>query len=134
MNRKTILQAVEQVATAKGYTFYSDTEELARSTVKALPAVWLSPPKFISMQGRKHGKITYEVTLHALCDGVKCASAARNQSWTQMEQELVDMFSMLSQNETVALVKNLAIRNTTNTLAGYGEVVATATAEVVTLF
>lgn len=125
---------MEQAATAKGYTFYSDVEELARSTVKILPAVWLSPPKFSSVEGRKHGKITYEVTLHAMCDGVKCASAARNQSWTQMEEELVEIFSLLSHNEKVATVRELTIRNTTNTLACCGEVVATATAQVVTLF
>lgn len=134
MNRKTILEAAEQAATAQGYTFYTDSDERMRSTVKRLPAVWLTPPKFISMQGRRHGRITYEVTMHAMCDGWKYSPEQRNQSWTRMEEDLVEMFSRISLCDKVAAIDDLTIYFNGNTASAPGEVAATAKAKVVTLF
>lgn len=134
MNRKIILEAAEQAATAKGYTFYTGSNELMRSMVKSLPAVWLAPPKFISIDGRRHGKITYEVVLHAMCRDLKSAPEVQNRNWTRLEEDLVEIFSRISQHEKVATVNDLAIRCIGSTSSAFGEEGVTATAEVVTLF
>ena len=86
------------------------------------------------MQGRKHGKVTYSVTLHALEAGAKLPPEKREEVWARLEQEVVAMFSTLSQEDFVVAVDDLKIRHTSHTLTTHGEVAATATADVITFF
>jgi hypothetical protein len=134
MNRKTIIDAVEQAATARGYNFYSDEAENVRTIIKRLPALCLTPPKFLSMQGRRHGKITYEVTLHAIRNGIKCSPDQKDAIWAELEQHLLDIFSLVSQNEKVAAINDLTIDCTSHGKVLVGGVEATAKARVETLF
>ena len=134
MNRKILLQAVERIATEAGYHFHSTSDEQMSQLITSYPAVWLSPPIFNTMQGRKHGKITYAVTLHALDAGSKLAPEKREQVWAKLEEDVVGMFSTLSQQDFVVAVENLKIRHTSHTLTSHGEVAATATADVITFF
>ena len=134
MNRKQLLQAVERIATADGYHFHSTDDRHMSQLITAYPTIWLSPPVFSSMQGRKHGKVTYSVTLHAMEAGARLTPAERQQTWSRLEEDLVEMFSKLSDTERVVAVERLKINHTTHTLTTHGEVAATATAEVVTFF
>ncbi|MBR4994939.1 MAG: hypothetical protein IKY82_02630 [Alistipes sp.] len=134
MNRTYLLNAVEGIATASGYTFYSDSEQRMPQQITAYPAVWLSPPQFTSMEGRKRGKVTYSLTLHAMNEGAKLSPAQRQQEWSQLEDFLVDLFAQLSEKERIAVVDKLKIKHSSSTLTTHGEVAATATAEVVTFF
>ncbi len=134
MNRKTILEAFNQAAAAVGYKFYSDEEGRAPVSVKEYPALWLAPPQFVKMEGRKHGRITYSVTLHAMRQGAKHTAEMRNDEWAAMEESLLEFFNLLSQHHLVAVVDKLTIRNSSMSLTAHGEVAATAEAEVVTIF
>ena len=64
----------------------------------------------------------------------KLTPAERQQTWSRLEEDLVEMFSKLSDTERVVAVEQLKINHTTHTLTTHGEVAATATAEVVTFF
>ena len=134
MNRKQLLQAVERIATADGYHFHSTDDRHMSQLITAYPTVWLSPPVFSSMQGRKHGKVTYSVTLHALEAGAKLPPEKREEVWARLEQDIVEMFSTLSQEDFVVAVEDLKIRHTSHTLTAHGEIAATATADVITFF
>ena len=134
MNHTYLINAIESIATADGYSFYSDSEERMSEQIKSYPAVWLQPPKFQQMEGRKHGKVTYGVTLHAMDAGAKLSPAEREQTWSRLEDDLVEMFSKLSATIRVISVEERKIRRTSSTLTTHGEVAATATAEVVTFF
>ena len=134
MNRKQLLQAVERIATADGYHFHSTDDRHMSQLITAYPTIWLSPPVFSSMQGRKHGKVVYAVTLHAMDAGAKLPPEERESIWTRLEQDVVELFSSLSSEEFVVAVENLKIRHSSHTLTPHGEVAATATAEVVTFF
>ena len=134
MNSTYLINAIDGIATADGYTFYSDGEERMSEQIKSYPAVWLQPPKFQQMEGRKRGKVTYGVTLHAMDTGAKLSPAEREQTWSRLEDDLVEMFSKLSVVKRVIAVEGLKIRHTSSTLTTHGEVAATATAEVVTFF
>ena len=96
MNHTYLINAIESIATADGYSFYTDSEERMSEQIKSYPAVWLQPPKFQQMEGRKHGKVTYDVTLHAMDAGAKLSPAEREQTWSRLEDDLVEMFSKLS--------------------------------------
>ena len=84
MNRKKLIQAIERIATADGYTFYSTDEREMPRAIRKYPLIWLSPPLFTSMEGRKQGKITYSLTLHAMQANVKLPSAERERVWEQL--------------------------------------------------
>ena len=134
MNRTYRLDAVESIAAENGYEFHSADDRYMSQHVASYPAMWLSPPRFSSMEGRNHGKITYSVTLHALDAGAKLSPAERNGAWAHLEHDLVDLFTALSKKSLVLAVENLAIRAADSTLTTHGEVSATATADVVTFF
>ena len=134
MNRTFLINAIESIATADGYSFYTDSEERASQQIKSYPATWLLPPKFQQMEGRKHGKVTYSLTLYAMDAGAKLSPAQREQTWSRLEEDLIDIFSKLSDTERVIAVEKLKIQHSSLTLTTHGEVAATATADVVTFF
>ena len=109
MNRTFLINALEGIATADGYSFYSDSEERMSEQIKSYPAVWLQPPKFQQMEGRKHGKVTYGVTLHAMDAGAKLSPAEREQTWSRLEDDLVEMFSKLSVQSSPSTLQQKAL-------------------------
>ena len=134
MNRKKLINAIENIAQANGYNFYTDNEAMMPRFVAAYPAMWLAPPRFESMEGRNHGKITYSVKLHALHDGLKYTSEQRNAAWSKMESDLIESFAQLSQEDFVIAVEKLKVQHSSSTMTNHAEVATTATAEVITFF
>ena len=134
MNRTNLLKAVESSATANGYHFYSGDEHYIPQLATAYPALWLNPPKFQSIEGRTHGKITYAVTLHAIAVDAKASPDERTQMGAQLEEQLLRTFSSISEAEFVMAVENLSIKHQSLTLTAAGDTTATATADVITFF
>lgn len=134
MNRTPLIQAFEQTATADGYHFHCAEERYIQQLAGEYPVLWLTPPTFHSKQGRTHGKISYEVTAHAISRGAKIHPEERNTLWSKMEQDLIHIFSSISEREFVIAVEELKIRHSSHTLTPSGEVVATATAKVITFY
>lgn len=134
MNRKHLVESVGRIATAHGYNFFSSNPTHLPAMVRSYPAMWLSPPQFVKMEGRNHGKMTYEVKLHALTTGAKMPSAEYNSTWSKLEEDLIGLFSSLSQEPKIIAVENLKITAGSHTLTSHGTIEATATAEVVTFF
>ena len=134
MNRTKLLQAFEQKATADGYHFHSTFDRYIPQLVNAYPTLWLSPPKFESIEGRTHGRITYTITAHAIDAAAKLSPSERNESHARLEGELLDIFTTLSEHDFVAAVEGLEIKHSSQTLTSAGDVAATATAKVITIF
>ena len=134
MNRKNLVESIRRIATAQGYNFTSTATSHHAAAASSSPAMWLNPPQFVKMQGRNHGKMTYEVTLHALTNGAKTPPSEYDTHWTKLEGDLIRLFTSLSHEPQVIEIENLKIRNTSHTLASHGTIEATATAEVVTFF
>ena len=134
MNRETIVNAIEQAATSGGYTFHCDGEQQMPVAVKEYPALWLTPPQFLKIEGRKSGKITYSVKVYAMENGIKFSPTERLNKLNKLEEDVVQMFAAVSQDERVVAVNNLKMSNNSKTDCTHGELVMTATAEVVTFF
>lgn len=134
MNRTPLIKAVEQTATANGYHFHCAEERYIPQLAGGYPTLWLTPPTFHSKEGRNHGKISYNLTLHAIDRGAKIHPEERNTLWSKMEQDLIEIFSSLTLEEFVIAVEDLQIRHTSQTLTPSGEVAATATAKVITFY
>ena len=134
MNREKLINAFKSIATAEGYDFHSDEERYIPRFTSHYPALWLAPPSFHAMEGNNHGTITYAVKLHAMADGAKQSPTQRNTTRTELEDMLLKLFTTLSQEEFVAEVEHVQIYHSSQTLSSHGEITATATAEVITIF
>ena len=134
MNRNSIIEELGRLADAKGYSFYVAEDAFIPQSVKSYPAMWLLPPKFLSQEGRKSGKITYSITLQALYQGAKLPPERREEVRRGLENDLVEIFFSLSQYDCVIEVGKLSISHSSLAVIPYGDLVAKATAEVVTFF
>ena len=88
MNRAQLETALRDIAADAGYTFCAAGDEYASRSVKAYPAAWLSPPVMHSIEGRRHGRISYDVTLHLLDKGAKLSNGQRNAKWDELESDM----------------------------------------------
>ena len=103
-------------------------------TITSYPVMWLAPPQFDSMEGLRHGRMTYAVTLYAMEAGAKMSAVEREAAYARLEGDVVELFTALSKADVVVAVEKLTVRPQTRTLTNHGEVAVTATADVITFF
>ena len=133
MNRALLCGAMEGLVSEYGYDFTLHDKSYYPTTISRYPAAFMSQPEFSSIEGRKHGRITYKIALTLACQAAKLAPAERNEVFDRMEQELSKIFLELSQLEFVAVVKNLTIK-TLNGTDAHGAIATEAQAYVETIF
>ena len=134
MNRALLCSAIEEVVSRYGYEFYLNDKSYYPTVVCRYPAAFMSYPEFVAMEGQKHGRITYKVSLRLACQGAKLSASERNALLDEMEKTIVNMFVAISQEEQIAVVKELTISPCSGTIDEHGAVVIEATAKVETIF
>lgn len=77
MNRQSLSTAVQGLASSKGYDFHTASAEYLPALASTKPTIVMLHPKFRSIEGHKHGKISHSLTLHALQGGAKLSHAER---------------------------------------------------------
>ena len=133
MNRAFLCSAIEGLVSKCGYNFQLSDEAYYPTTVCRYPAAFMSQPKFSSLEGRKHGRITYSVLLTLAQNGAKMSPSERNSTLSTMEEQAMNIFVELSQNEKVAVVENLTIVAHSE-IDTHGAISIEAEAQVVTIF
>jgi hypothetical protein len=134
MNRTLLCRAIEGLVTRCGYDFHQHDKSHYPSTLSRYPAAFLSTPKFVAIEGRKHGRITYNISLIVAQQGAKLAPADRNDIYARMEEQLVDIFVELSKEGLVALVDNLTISPSAEAVDHHGAIALEARADIETIF
>ncbi len=134
MNRTHLERAAEKLATERGYAFHALRQEAQPTVVRTYPAALLQPLALRSVEGRVHGRAVYDLTLRLLRAGAKLDPEARGEAFAALENDLVALFSELSQDEKVIAVEALEIRPSAFTLTPHGEISQTASARIVTWF
>lgn len=134
MNRLKLISAVQQSAMLYGYNFRTLASDALAAQSPQMPAALLCEPKFQSIVGRNHGRITYQITLHLLNSGKRLSPEQRSQGLSTLQQHALQIFTTLSEHSEVAVVRELVITPTANTIVGRGEVGVEATALVETIF
>ena len=134
MNRNYLINAIKELATAKGYSFHLSESDRIAEQIKGYPLLMLESPKFVEIEGRRHGKVTYAVKLHAMDQAAKLSPDARNVAYTGLEDLLVEIFMQLSKKQKIICVESLQISSGTAQLTPHGEIAVTATAKVITTF
>lgn len=133
MNRTLLCSAIEGLVSKCGYNFQLSDKAYYPTTVCRYPAAFMSQPEFSSLEGRKHGRITYKVSLTLAKQGAKQSPEERNSSLSTMEEQAMNIFVELSQNEHVAVVEELTIVPCSE-VDTHGAITIKAEAKVVTIF
>lgn len=134
MTRATLEAAVQMVATARRYLFRSVPPEYASALVNRYPVALLLPIRFLAVEGRTHGKITYGVTLQLVHHVAKLSPEQRLSLMYTIENDVLDIFAEVSENAAVVAVEDLKIQPSSRPATAVGEVSMTATARVTLCF
>ena len=133
MNCAQLESALRDLSSSCGYTLYTLPSGRI-SEVKSLPAVVLEPPTVASVDGRGHGRISYNVTLHILCPATKLTASQRAECMDKMESDILEIFTRLSDAERVISVEELGITPREYAFTSHGEISQTARTRIVTCF
>lgn len=109
MTRVHLAQLLRDLASAHDYAFFSAPDEYMPSEIDRYPAAWLTPPRLKEVEGRRHGKRTYEIQLHLLQPGMRLTHAERARRLDEMEQTLLGIFTELTEDPKVICVERLSI-------------------------
>lgn len=134
MNRTHLERVAETLATERGYAFHALRQETQPTVVRTYPAALLQPLALRSIEGRVHGRAVYDLTLRLLGKGAKLSPESRGDAFAALENDLIGLFSDLSQDEKVIAVEGLEIHPSAFTLTPHGELSQTASARIVTWF
>lgn len=134
MNSTHLEGAVRTLAEERGYAFRSGPESDMTHAVGSYPAAWLAPLELREIDGRKHGRIVYDLTLHLMHPGARLSPARRREALAETERQALDIFTALSDDERVIAVTELSLRPRIFALTPHGEIAQTATARIVTWF
>ena len=91
-------------------------------------------PKFQSIEGKKHGKITYSLTIHALQNGAKLSHDARTVLLETLENDMLDLLTELSNESFVVAVEEINLTPSTLKMSVSGDVAITATCLLTSFF
>lgn len=127
-------QQLRELASARGYTFFSAPDEYMPSEIDRYPAAWLTPPSLKEIEGVRHGRRIYEVQLHLLCPALRLSHAERSERLDEMENALLDIFAELSLQDKVIAVEELTLRPRNCAFTNHGEISQSATARVIVWF
>ena len=134
MNRALLCSAIEGLVSQCGYEFYLNDESPYPTTVCRYPAAFLSQPQFESIEGQRHGRINYKVTLRLAQKGAKLSPSERNNLLDRMEKQMVTIFTKLSKKDAVAVVNELTIAPSSEVVDNHGAIAMVAKAVVETIF
>ncbi len=134
MNRTSLERALQQLSSKLGFAFHCAEEQYMARHLGTLPAAWLTPLQLKEIDGRQHGRATYDLKLHLLDKGAQLPPEERRASIARMEEQAVDLFCQLSDQPFVVAVEGLTLRPATYSLTNHGEIALRAEASVVTWF
>jgi hypothetical protein len=134
MNRTFLCSAIEGLTSEYGYNFQQGDKSHYPTTVCRYPSAFLMQPEFVSIEGRKHGRITYHISLLLAKQGAKLSPAELNSTLDEMEQEMTNIFINLSKKERIVVIDNLTIAPSKSIIDNHGALNLVAEADVTTIF
>lgn len=127
-------KAFSEAAGRYGYPFYCGDIAALPKDVRSFPAAWLELPRVQEVDGREHGRITYQVRLHLLRGVERHAPQQAGQVLQQMEREMLELFAGLSRAVEIIAVERLTVQPRYFGVSGKGDLAMTGDARVITWF
>ncbi len=134
MNLEALKKAFSAQVSRFAYTFHCGDITALPKEVKSFPAAWLELPRVQEVDGRRHGRITYQVRLHLLRGVERNDAQQAEEVLQQMEREILEVFSWLSQKTEIIAVEKLTVQPRYFGVSGKGDLAITGDARVITWF
>lgn len=129
-----LIRALETIASKSGYKFHSGKQEILTQSVKEYPAAWLTTPYLRKVEGRKRGRVSYDITLHLMKLAPKLTPTQQSKLLGTMEQQLLTMFQDLTLDNSIVTIDDIRVKSNTFSLTNHGEISQSATATVILIF
>jgi len=134
MIRAHLADALASLARRHGFPCRTAPDEYLSELTRTYPAAWLSPPSLYDIDGRRHGTIRYDIRLRLLDLGARIPHEARHARLNELEENLIAIFTELTEDPRVIEVQDLRITPRTMCETTHGEISQTATARVLVWF
>ena len=122
MNSRIILiNYIRNIAEKLHYTCYEGFIARAGTEIGWFPAIWITPPKLIGVEGRQERKIQYRTSLLLLQLNDRYNEQQKNAIWAQMEQDAISLFTQLAEQDRVNNVSKLSCKPEEFAHTGAGE-------------
>lgn len=134
MNSKKIIEAVSRISSGLGYGFGTGTAYRALCDKSSERSVWLLPPTLSMVEGHRHGRATYSLTMHVTHRRLRTDTAQAVTLTDSMHDDVIELFRALYEEPFVALVDSLKIESKAVGLRPDGGIDLVVTAKVETIF
>lgn len=134
MNNAILVNALRRAAAASGYTLRSADEDRLTPAGTGFPAALLAPPVVHTAEGRRHGRIEYDVVLRLSDTGADLPPDKRYERRQKIENDAIAIFASLSEDERIIAVERLTATQLPLSASIHGELAVTAKARVITWF
>lgn len=134
MNNLSLVNSLLVAASKHGYKpLCGDKNRMARM-LPPFPSAWIELPALHSVEGRSAGRTTYDVVMHLFDAGAELSHDQRMSRLARMENDMVDIFTSLSDVAEVVAVENLTVTSGIFSQTNRGELSQTAKARIITWF
>ncbi len=133
MNCAQLESALRVLSSSLGYSFHLlPANRIAE--INGFPTAVLEPPAVARVEGRGHGRISYNITLHLMSLAARLNAEESSKVLKKMESDMLDILTKLSEDEHVIVVEDICITPREYAFTSYGEISQTARAKVVLHF
>lgn len=134
MKRAHLIRALKTIASKSGYKFHSGKQETLAQSVKEYPAAWLTTPYLRNVEGRKSGRVSYDITLHLMRLAPKLTPKQQSNLLDTMEQQILTMLQDLTLDNNIVVIDDIRVKSNSFSLSNHGEISQSATATAVLIF
>lgn len=103
MTRKIVSDALAQAASAAGYAFHSGADYRIPTSIVAYPALWLTPPAIIALEGTHAGRIRYALRFHLM--RITPKKEQPGDPWEPLEADALAIHRLLRENRALREVE-----------------------------
>lgn len=134
MNSRSIIDSLCRISGGHGYVFGTGPIARALDTGGGDAGLWLLPPALSMVDGRSHGRASYDLSLHMTRRLSRATPEQTVSAAATTEEEALSMLSELSEEPYVALVDSVKIEVRQGGLRPDASVHILVTAKVETIF
>lgn len=134
MNNSILVESLRQAAAAAGYGFRCSDSDRQTPADTGFPAALLAPPTLHSAQGRRHGRLAYDVVLRLSDIAADLPPQQRSAKRQKLEADALEIFTSLSEQPRIIAVENLTVAHQPLAASIHGETAVIAKARIHTFF
>ncbi len=115
------MEAVKRTAGRLGYALHTGAEALIPAKLRAVPTIWLLPPKLVSEEGRRECRTTYLLNFYFIGTSSPASKSDPESAFDELERDAVEFFRTLADDGAIAAACGLKCSPVKSALTKNGE-------------